>query len=246
MDPTSPFNPPAGTPASKSPKVLWGVIGALAVAVVALGGTLLYRHEAPTAVAPPVAAVAANTNIAPQAPDDFKPEAMPPAPAVPPMAAGPAPQAMAAAPLPAPVRAPEPQAVQPGPAPGPNAPVVAAAAPPAPPPCAVCGHVESVRSVQRPQKTTGVGIVAGGLVGGLVGNQFGHGNGRTATTVLGAVGGGFAGNAIEKHVRTVTVYQVSVRMDNGALRTVETKTAPPVGQPVTLKRGVLRPAVQHG
>ena len=104
MDPTSPFNPPAGTPASKSPKVLWGVIGALAVAVVALGGTLLYRHEAPTAVAPPVAAVAANTNIAPQAPDDFKPEAMPPAPAVPPMAA---------APLPAPARAPELQAVHP-------------------------------------------------------------------------------------------------------------------------------------
>lgn len=227
--------------------MLWAVIGVLAVAVVALGGTLLNRQGTTTAVAPPAALAAAADN-APKAPDDFKPEAMPPAPAVPPpMAAGPAPQAMAAAPLSAPVRAPEPppaQAMQPGPAPGANAPMMAAA-PPAPP-CAVCGHVESVRQVQRPQKTTGVGIVAGGLVGGLVGNQFGHGNGRTATTVLGAVGGGFAGNAIEKHVRTVTVYQVSVRMDNGALRTVETKTAPPVGQPVTLKRGVLRPAERHG
>jgi outer membrane lipoprotein SlyB len=123
-----------------------------------------------------------------------------------------------------------------------NAPQVATA-PPAPPPCAVCGRVESVRPVQkRIQNTSGVGAVAGGVVGGLVGNQFGHGNGRVATTVLGAVGGGFAGNEIEKHVRTVTVYEVGVRMDNGTLRTVETKTAPPIGKPVTLKRGLLRPA----
>jgi len=161
---------------------------------------------------------------------------------VPPASAGPAPQAMAAAPMPAPAPAPLPaQAIQPGPAPGANAPVVAAATP-APPPCAVCGRVESVRAVQRAQKTTGVGAVAGGVVGGLVGNQFGHGHGRAATTVLGAVGGGFAGNAIEKHVRTVTVYEVGVRMDNGSLRTVETKSAPPIGKPVTLRRGVLRPA----
>jgi outer membrane lipoprotein SlyB len=95
---------------------------------------------------------------------------------------------------------------------------------------------------KRLQSTSGVGAVAGGVVGGLVGNQFGHGNGRAATTVLGAVGGGFAGNEIEKHVRTVTVYEVAVRMDNGTLRTVETKSAPPVGKPVTLRRGVLRPA----
>lgn len=116
---------------------------------------------------------------------------------------------------------------------------------PAAPACAVCGRVESVRPVQRQQKTTGVGAVTGGVVGGLVGNQFGHGNGRVATTVLGAVGGGFAGNAIEKHVRTVTVYEVGVRMDDGRLRTVETKTAPPIGKPVTLQRGVLRPADGH-
>jgi len=135
-------------------------------------------------------------------------------------------------------------------APAPANSTAVAAAEPAPPtraapPCAVCGRVESVRPVQRQQKTTGVGAVAGGVVGGLVGNQFGHGNGRVATTVLGAVGGGFAGNAIEKHVRTVTVYEVGVRMDDGRLRTVETKTAPPIGKQVTLQRGVLRPADGH-
>jgi uncharacterized protein YcfJ len=229
MDSISPPNLPSGAPASRSPKVLWGVIGALAVAVAALGGVLLHRQDAG---APPstVAAVPAASAGSPIAPDDFKPEAMPPAPvpAVPPVAAGAVPQAMAAAPAPSP---------SPGVAP------VTAAAPPAPPPCAVCGHVESVRPVQkRAQNTTGVGAVAGGVVGGLVGNQFGHGNGRVATTVLGAVGGGFAGNEVEKHVRTVTVYEVAVRMDNGSLRTVETKTAPPIGKPVTLRKGLLRPA----
>ncbi|MGJ7535069.1 MULTISPECIES: glycine zipper 2TM domain-containing protein [unclassified Variovorax] len=236
MDPTSPFNPPPGQPTGKSPKALWAVIGALSVAVVALGGVLLHRQEPAASASAPPPVVAAASLIAP---DDFKPESMPPAPAVPPTATGPAPQARAAAPMPAPMPAP---AIEPGPAPGVmNAPQVAAA-PPAPPPCAVCGHVESVRPVQkRIQNTSGVGVVAGGVVGGLVGNQFGHGNGRVATTVLGAVGGGFAGNEIEKHVRTVTVYEVGVRMDNGTLRTVETKTAPPIGKPVTLKRGLLRP-----
>jgi len=233
MDSISPSNLPSGAPASRSPKVLWAVIGALAVAVAALGGVLLHRQDA-GAPPPAVAALPASPAGSPTAPDDFKPEAMPPAPvpAAPPVAAGTAPQVMAAAPA---------QASGPGAAPAP----VAAAAPPAPP-CAICGHVESVRPVQkRAQNTTGVGAVAGGVVGGLVGNQFGHGNGRVATTVLGAVGGGFAGNEVEKHVRTVTVYEVAVRMDNGSLRTVETKTAPPIGKPVTLRKGLLRPADGH-
>ena len=114
--------------------------------------------------------------------------------------------------------------------------------PAAVPPCAVCGHVETVRAVQRTQRPSGVGAVAGGVVGGLVGNQIGHGGGRTAATVLGAVGGGFAGNEIEKRTHTVTVYEVGVRMDNGTLRTVETRSAPPIGKAVTLKGHTLRPA----
>lgn len=245
MDSTTPLDPAPGQQVSKSPKALWAVIGVLAAAVVALAGVLIHKQGGDTgASAPPPAVLAA---ASPRAPDDFKPEAMPAAPVAPPMGAGAAPPAMAAAPMPAPARAPEPapmQAIQPGPAPaGANAPM--AAAQPAPPPCAVCGRVESVRSVQREQRTTGVGAVAGGVVGGLVGNQFGHGGGRAATTVLGAVGGGFAGNAIEKHVRTVTVYEVGVRMQNGTLRTVETRSAPPIGKPVILKGNQLRPADGH-
>jgi outer membrane lipoprotein SlyB len=87
--------------------------------------------------------------------------------------------------------------------------------------CPDCGVVESVRSVTRKGKGTGVGAVAGGVVGAALGNQVGKGNGRTAMTVLGAVGGGVAGNEVEKRARAVTVHEVRVRMDDGSLRTLE-------------------------
>ena len=35
-----------------------------------------------------------------------------------------------------------------------------------------------------------MGAVAGGVLGAVLGNQVGHGNGRAAATLLGAVGGG--------------------------------------------------------
>jgi outer membrane lipoprotein SlyB len=96
--------------------------------------------------------------------------------------------------------------------------------------------------VQHQVPASGVGAVAGGVLGGVLGHQIGSGNGRTAATVIGAVGGGFAGNEIEKRTHTVTSYEVAVRMQDGSLRTVETRSAPPIGKPVTLKGKVLRPA----
>jgi outer membrane lipoprotein SlyB len=56
-------------------------------------------------------------------------------------------------------------------------------------------------------------------VGGLLGNHVGGGNGRTLATVAGAVGGGYAGNQIEKRARSTTVTDVRVRMSNGSVRT---------------------------
>ncbi|MDM0078271.1 glycine zipper 2TM domain-containing protein [Variovorax sp. J2P1-59] len=230
---STPLDPPAveRTPTHSSPKVLWTAIGTLAVAVAALGGVLL--HQQGRNDAPATATIAAAPAVQAPAPDDFKPDVPRPASPAPAAANGAVPPA--ATPLPPPVRAPEavaPNVAQAGPAPAPAPAHV----------CAVCGHVESVRTVQHPAPTTGVGAVAGGVVGGVVGNQIGHGNGRTAATLLGAVGGGFAGNAIEKHTRTVTSYEVGVRMQDGTLRTVETSTAPPIGKAVTLKGKVLRPA----
>ncbi len=100
--------------------------------------------------------------------------------------------------------------------------------------CAYCGVIEGVRPVQRKGEGSGVGAVAGGVVGAVVGNQMGGGSGKTAMTVLGALGGGVAGNEIEKRTKTTTVYEVRVRMDDGSLRTFTSATAPAPGAPVTV------------
>jgi outer membrane lipoprotein SlyB len=83
--------------------------------------------------------------------------------------------------------------------------------------------------------------VGGAVAGGLLGNQFGRGTGRTAMTVLGAVGGGFAGNSVEKHLRSETDYQVRVRMENGHLRYFTYRQAPPFqqGERVHIEHGTL-------
>jgi outer membrane lipoprotein SlyB len=111
---------------------------------------------------------------------------------------------------------------------------VAAAGPTTAPVCSHCGVVESVQAVQHKGQASGAGAVAGGVLGGVLGHQMGGGNGRTAMTVLGAVGGGLAGNEVEKRSKSTTVYRVKVRTDSGALRTVEQATAPAVGQRVRL------------
>jgi outer membrane lipoprotein SlyB len=101
--------------------------------------------------------------------------------------------------------------------------------------CANCGVVESVTAVERKGEGSGVGAVAGTVVGGALGNQVGKGNGRTAMTVLGAIGGAVAGHEVEKRARSVTVYRVKVRTDGGELRTVEHASAPAVGQRVKVE-----------
>lgn len=97
---------------------------------------------------------------------------------------------------------------------------------PAPAICYDCGRVESVNAIQAQAEPTGVGMVAGGVIGGLLGNQVGGGNGRKLATVAGAVGGGYAGHQIEKQNRTVTSYQVRVRMEDGATRTFSFENQP--------------------
>ncbi len=106
--------------------------------------------------------------------------------------------------------------------------------------CASCGVVESVNAVQQKGQGSGIGVVAGGAAGGLLGNQIGGGNGRTAMTVLGAIGGGFAGNEVEKRVRTETVYDVTVRMDDGSTRSFRRAQAMAVGSAVTVDGDTLR------
>jgi len=107
--------------------------------------------------------------------------------------------------------------------------------------CSTCGTVESIAAVRHEGRGTGVGAVGGAVAGGVIGNQFGRGTGRTAMTVLGAVGGGFAGNAVEKHLRSETSYQVRVRMANGHTRYFTYRQPPPFqqGERVHIEHGTL-------
>jgi outer membrane lipoprotein SlyB len=211
---------PARSPAARhnatSPKVLWGTIGALAIVVAALGGLLLHERSNE------VTAVAAMSNTMPAQPSPSTPATA---------------NVATDGPVPGPGGVPHygPPAVAQAPAP-------AEARPAAAPVCRTCGRVESVTTVRHAAAPTGVGAVAGGVLGGVLGNQIGHGGGRTAATVIGAVGGGYLGNTVEQRTRTVTAYQVHVRMADGSVRTVETRTAPPVGKAVVVEGQVLRPA----
>jgi outer membrane lipoprotein SlyB len=106
--------------------------------------------------------------------------------------------------------------------------------------CANCGVVAAVTPVRQKGEGSGVGAVGGAVVGGLLGSAVGGGDGRKVATVLGAVGGGYAGNEIEKRHKSTTVYQVRVRMDDGTTRTVTQATAPAVGTKVKVEGSTLR------
>ncbi|KUZ18665.1 hypothetical protein WL88_14780 [Burkholderia diffusa] len=96
--------------------------------------------------------------------------------------------------------------------------------------CQTCGTVVAITQTRTPGQSSGIGAVGGAAAGGLLGNQFGHGNGRTAMTIIGALGGGLAGNQVEKQVRAETDYQVQVQMESGATRTFTYHNPPPFGQ----------------
>jgi outer membrane lipoprotein SlyB len=106
-------------------------------------------------------------------------------------------------------------------------------------PCANCGVIESIRVANVQGQGSGLGAVAGGVAGGLLGNQIGRGNGRTVATIAGAAGGAYAGNAIEKNMKKHTVYRVTLRMEDGRLRTLSQRQAPAfaVGDRVRVANG---------
>jgi outer membrane lipoprotein SlyB len=97
----------------------------------------------------------------------------------------------------------------------------AAAVPPPPPPmqvaaiCKQCGVIEEVREVEKTGEGSGAGAVGGAVVGGVLGHQVGRGRGRDVATVLGVIGGGLAGNQIEKNVKKTKEYQIWVRYEDG-------------------------------
>jgi outer membrane lipoprotein SlyB len=112
----------------------------------------------------------------------------------------------------------------------------------APAACGNCGVVESVRSVEHRPQGSGVGAAGGAILGGLLGNQVGSGHGRQIATVAGAVGGAVAGNQIEGNMKTTHTWNVVVRMDSGAKRTISQSSQPAwrAGDAVRVVKGQLR------
>ena len=106
--------------------------------------------------------------------------------------------------------------------------------------CSSCGTVESVSTVKLKGQGSGLGAVAGGVLGGVVGHQVGGGNGKTAMTVLGAVGGGFAGNEVERRVRSETAFDLHIRMEDGSRRTIRQPQAIAAGTRVVVEGNRVR------
>jgi outer membrane lipoprotein SlyB len=115
---------------------------------------------------------------------------------------------------------PHPETASPAIAAAPRATATAPAARPVP--VVLRGEIRSIEPIRERPPGTGAGAVVGGVLGGVVGNQFGHGTGRAAMTVLGAAGGAVAGNNVERNMnKRIVGYRVSVRLDNGQMRTYE-------------------------
>lgn len=92
--------------------------------------------------------------------------------------------------------------------------------------CPGCGVIEAIRVIEIRERASGLGAFAGGAAGALIGNSLGRGNGNTVMTVVGAAGGALAGNEIEKNIKRNHAYRVTVRMNDGSVRSVSQSSPP--------------------
>ena len=111
----------------------------------------------------------------------------------------------------------------------------------APPPCGDCAVIANVRQITNEGKPSGAGAVIGGLAGAVLGSNIGRGNTRTVASIAGAVGGGLLGNTIEKSQRQTTSHEITLRMDDGSIRTIVSDTLPSwrIGDQVRLVGGAI-------
>jgi outer membrane lipoprotein SlyB len=107
--------------------------------------------------------------------------------------------------------------------------------------CNNCGVVESVNLVEVKGEGSYLGTIGGGVVGAILGNQVGGGTGRTVAQIAGAVGGAYAGRALEAKSRTTNHFEVVVRLHNGTAQTVSFSAEPgfKVGDKVKVNAGVI-------
>ena len=93
------------------------------------------------------------------------------------------------------------------------------------PPMARVGTVESITQDTVQNVNTAVGTIGGALIGGGLGSLIGGGTGQTVATIVGAIGGGYAGNQLSQRSQTF-VWRIGIRYDDGTLATVQQTSAP--------------------
>jgi outer membrane lipoprotein SlyB len=96
--------------------------------------------------------------------------------------------------------------------------------------CMDCGVVVDVKQTEVLGKGTGLGAVAGGVGGAVIGHEIGN---NRAGTAVGAVVGAVAGHQIERKAREHPKYEISVRMNDGTVKSITDES----GNPVTWKSG---------
>lgn len=198
------------------------IVAAIAITLFSLVGIGAVLGWIPTSVGNPSPA-STPTPLA-QAPEQPVAQPEPPKRAEQRPAAHPKPKSVAPVPIP--------QAAVPPP---PPAPVVAAI-------CRECAVIEEVREVEKAGTASGAGAVGGAVVGGVLGHQMGAGRGKDVATVLGVLGGGLAGNAIEKNAKKTVEYQIVVRYEDGT-KGLFTQATPPSwrsGDKVRVINGVIQ------
>jgi outer membrane lipoprotein SlyB len=108
--------------------------------------------------------------------------------------------------------------------------------------CANCGSIEAVNQVEvKGDSPNVIGTIAGGLLGGVLGHQVGGGTGKDLATVIGAIGGAYAGNRVENSRDKRTVYRITVRLDGGGTQDFDYADDPSVtvGTRVKVENGAL-------
>lgn len=92
--------------------------------------------------------------------------------------------------------------------------------------CPDCGVVESIRLIEP--EGQGSGAVAGGIPGAVAGDETGAGYDKTPATSVGVPGGTHAGSELESNMKKLLQYRVSLRMNDGSIRTITRDTDPGV------------------
>jgi outer membrane lipoprotein SlyB len=80
------------------------------------------------------------------------------------------------------------------------------------------GQIVAMEDVPVDGTSTGIGRLGAGVIGGVAGSAIGGGGrGSIITAVIGAVGGAFAGDAIERGMTSGTATRFFVRRDDGTV-----------------------------